>query len=62
VFINEKLALVEEESAVVGSPEQIQKQHGIYFETDYAFNNSGRYSISDQTTHWKTDSLLHIRR
>jgi len=55
--INEKLALVEEESAVVGSPEQMQKQHGIYFETDYAFNNSGRYSISDQTTHWKTDSL-----
>ena len=55
--INEKLALVEEESAVIGSPEQMEKQHGIYLETNYAFNNAMRYDISDQTTHWKTDSL-----
>ena len=55
--VNEILALVEEESAVVGSPEQIKKQHGIYVETNYAFNNAMRYDISDQTTHWKTDSL-----
>jgi hypothetical protein len=55
--INEKLALVEEESAVIGSPEQMEKQHGIYFETNYAFNNAMRYDISDQTTHWKSDSL-----
>lgn len=53
--VNEKLALVEEESAVVGSPEQMKKQHGIYLETNYAFNNAMRYDISDQTTHWKTD-------
>ncbi|MFZ6008976.1 MAG: alpha-galactosidase [Bacteroidota bacterium] len=53
---NEVLALVEEESAVVGSPEQMKKQHGIYVETNYAFNNAMRYDISDQTTHWKTDS------
>jgi hypothetical protein len=54
--VNEILALVEEESAVVGSPEQMKKQHGIYAETNYAFNNAMRYDISDQTTHWKTDS------
>lgn len=55
--INEILALVEEESAVVGTPEQMKKQHGIYIETNYAFNNAMRYDISDQTTHWKTDSV-----
>lgn len=56
-LINENLALVEEESAVVGSPEQMKKQHGIYVETNYAFNNAMRYDISDQTTHWLTDSI-----
>ena len=54
--VNEVLGLVEEESAVVGSPEEMKKQHGIYVETNYAFNNAMRYDISDQTTHWKTDS------
>ncbi|ULQ55220.1 alpha-galactosidase [Flavihumibacter rivuli] len=54
--VNEVLALVEEESAVVGSPDVMKKQHGIYVETNYAFNNAMRYDISDQTTHWKTDS------
>ncbi|MCW3116626.1 MAG: alpha-galactosidase [Chitinophagaceae bacterium] len=56
-IVNESLALVEEESAVVGSPEQMKKQHGLYVETNYAFNNAMRYDISDQTTHWKTDSV-----
>lgn len=54
--VNEILGLVEEESAVVGTPEQMKKQHGVYIETNYAFNNSMRYDLSDQTTHWKTDS------
>ena len=54
--MNEVLAVVEEESAVVGSPGQMKKQHGIYVETNYAFNNAMRYDISDQTTHWKADS------
>ena len=54
--VNEILGLVEEESAVVGKPEEMKKQHGIYIETNYAFNNAMRYDISDQTTHWKTDS------
>ncbi|MFT3747304.1 MAG: alpha-galactosidase [Agriterribacter sp.] len=54
--VNEILAIVEEESAVVGTPEEMKKQHGIYVETNYAFNNAMRYDISDQTTHWKTDS------
>ena len=53
--VNEVLGLIEEESAVVGKPEEMKKQHGIYFETNYAFNNAMRYDISDQTTHWKTD-------
>lgn len=53
--VNEKLALVEEESAVVGSSEEMKKQHGIYVETNYAFSNAIRYDISDQTTHWKAD-------
>jgi hypothetical protein len=53
---NEELALVEEESAVVGSTEQMKKQHGIYVETNYAFNNAMRYDLSDQTTHWLADS------
>jgi hypothetical protein len=55
-IVHETLGLVEEESAVVGSPEQMKKQHGIYVETNYAFNNAMRYDISDQTTHWITDS------
>jgi hypothetical protein len=55
--VNEILGLVEEESAVVGKPEEMKKQHGIYIETNYAFNNAMRYDISDQTTHWKTDSI-----
>lgn len=54
--INEELGLVEEESAVVGRPEEMKKQHGIYIETNYAFNNSMRYDISDHTTHWDIDS------
>ena len=54
--VNEILAFTEEESAVVGSSEQMKKQHGIYVETNYAFNNAMRYDISDQTTHWKADS------
>ncbi|SMO47069.1 alpha-galactosidase [Solitalea koreensis] len=54
--VNEILGTVEEESAVVGKPEVMKKPHGIYIETNYAFNNAMRYDISDQTTHWKVDS------
>ncbi len=54
--VNEILGIPEEESAVVGTPDQMKKPHGIYVETNYAFNNSMRYDISDQTMHWKTDS------
>ena len=54
--VNEVLGVVEEESAVVGKPEEMKKQHGLYVETNYAFNNAMNYDISDQTTHWKTDS------
>ncbi|WP_336518468.1 alpha-galactosidase [Pollutibacter soli] len=53
---NEMLALVEEESAVVGSAERMKKQQGIYIETNYAFNNAMRYDLSDQTLHWTIDS------
>ncbi|WP_343559032.1 alpha-galactosidase [Sphingobacterium sp.] len=54
--INEKLALVEEESAVVGSVEEMKKQHGLYVESNFAFNNAMRYHLSDQSLHWKADS------
>jgi len=55
--VNEMLAIVEEESAVVGTTEQMKKQHGLYVETNYAFNNAMRYDISDQTTHWLSDTV-----
>ena len=54
--VSEILAVVEEESAVVGEEEKMKVQHGIYVETNYAFNNAMRYDISDQTSHWKADT------
>ncbi|WP_290796383.1 alpha-galactosidase [Flavihumibacter sp. UBA7668] len=54
-IVNEVLGMVEEESAVIGSPSQMKKPTGLYFESNYAFNNSMRYELSDQTLHWKTD-------
>ncbi|WP_338873844.1 alpha-galactosidase [Spirosoma sp. SC4-14] len=55
--VNEVLATPEEESAVVGSPDQMKKPQRIYVENNFAFNNAMRYELSDQATHWKTDSL-----
>ncbi len=54
--VNEILGVVEEESSVEGDKEQMATQHGLYVETNYAFNNAGVYHLSDQTTHWKADS------
>lgn len=54
--VNEVLGLVEEQSAVAGSVQNMKKQHGIYVETNYAFNDAMSYDISDQTTHWKSES------
>lgn len=54
--VNEILGAVEEESAVVGRPDQMRKPHGIYVESNFAFNNAMLYDLSDQTTHWNTDS------
>jgi len=54
--VNEILGMVEEESAVFGSADDMRKPSGLYIESDYAFNNSMQYRLSDQTTHWKTDS------
>jgi pimeloyl-ACP methyl ester carboxylesterase len=63
--VNEVLGVVEEESAVEGRADQMATQHGLYIETNYAFNNAGAYHLSDQTTHWKTDttytSQVHYR-
>ncbi len=53
---HELLGLVEEESAVVGSPEKMKKPQKIFFESNYAYNNAMRYELSDHATHWKTDS------
>ncbi|WP_159473336.1 alpha-galactosidase [Dyadobacter sp. 3J3] len=55
--VNEILAVVEEESAVVGTPEKMAKPNGIYIENNFAFNNAMRYPLSDQATHWKVDPL-----
>lgn len=54
--INEILAAHEEESAVAGSTDLMKVPHGIYVESNYAFNDSMTARLSDQTTHWKTDS------
>ncbi|NIJ53926.1 alpha-galactosidase [Dyadobacter arcticus] len=54
-IVNEILAVTEEESAVVGSPAKMAKPNGLYVENNFAFNNSMRYSLSDQATNWKTD-------
>ncbi len=54
--INEVIAAHEEESSVDGNPGEIKKPHGIYIESNYAFNNSMNARLSDQTTHWNTDS------
>jgi len=53
--VNEILGVIEEESAVVGSPEKMLKPNGIYIENNFAFNNAMRYPLSDQATHWKVD-------
>jgi hypothetical protein len=53
---NESMALVEEESAVVGNPDKMKKPHKLYIENNFAFNNSMRYELSDQATHWHIDS------
>lgn len=55
-IVNEVLGMVEEESSVEGTFEKMRKPSGIYFETNYAFNNAMNYANSDQTTHWKPDS------
>ena len=54
--VNEILAAHEEESAVAGTTAQLKVPHGIYIESNYAFNNSMTARLSDQTTHWKKDS------
>jgi hypothetical protein len=54
--VNEILATPEEESAVVGKVDQMKIPHGIYIESNYAFNNAMKADLSDQTTHWKADS------
>lgn len=56
-IVNEVLAVVEEESAVVGSPEKMAKPNGLYIENNFAFNNAMRYNLSDQATNWKVDPL-----
>jgi len=53
--VNEILAVTEEESAVVGKPEEMARPNGLYIENNFAFNNAMRYGLSDQATHWKVD-------
>lgn len=53
---HELLALVEEESAVVGATEKMKKQHQLYIESNFAFNNAMHAELSNQSSHWKMDS------
>ncbi|MBE9662213.1 alpha-galactosidase [Mucilaginibacter myungsuensis] len=53
--VNEILGVVEEESAVVGGVSEMRAPENIYIESNYAFNNSMRAGLSDQTTHWVAD-------
>jgi hypothetical protein len=55
-LVSEILATPEEESAVVGGTDQMPRPHGLFVESNYAFNNAMRYDLSDQTTHWLADS------
>lgn len=55
-IVTEQLAMTEEESAVVGSTEKMKKNHQIYFENDFSFNNAMHAELSDQATHWLADS------
>jgi hypothetical protein len=55
-IVSEQLAIVEEESAVVGSTSKMKKNHQIYFENNFAFNNAMHAELSDQATHWLPDS------
>ncbi len=54
--VHEILGTVEEESAVVGSTQQMKKPHQLYVESDFAFNNSMNAELSNQASHWKQDS------
>ncbi|MCX2477766.1 alpha-galactosidase [Pedobacter sp. MC2016-15] len=54
--VNEILAVHEEESSVAGTATQLKIPHGLYIESNYAFNNSMNARLSDQTTNWKADT------
>jgi hypothetical protein len=54
--VSEILATVEEESAVEGDPIRMKTPQKLYIENNFAYNNSMKYRLSDQATHWKTDS------
>ena len=53
---HEMLAVVEEESAVVGATDKMKKQHQLYVENNFAFNNAMHAELSNQASHWKMDS------
>jgi hypothetical protein len=55
-IINEVLRVPEEESSVAGKVNELMPPHGIYIESNYAFNNSMTARHSDQTTHWLADT------
>lgn len=54
--VSEILATPEEESAVVGEPEQMLTPQKLYIENNFAYNNAMKYRLSDHATHWKVDS------
>jgi hypothetical protein len=56
-LINELLATPEEQSGVAGDITQFKKPHGLYVESNYAFNNAMFAQLSDQTSNWGRDNL-----
>ncbi|MFT3701246.1 MAG: alpha-galactosidase [Agriterribacter sp.] len=59
--VSEILAMPEEESAVTGDSAKMAVPHGIFVESNYAFNDAMRIHLSDQTTNWKSDSLYRTQ-
>ncbi len=53
--VHEILSVPEEQLTRVGDPSKYKPYHGIYCETNYAYNNSMTFEFSDFSTHWSFD-------
>lgn len=53
--MHEIIAMPEEQMSRDGDPSKLKIPHGIFCETNYAFNNAMVYELSDYATHWNVD-------